>query len=38
MTPELGFILFQHYAWQLEFIVFKYILNVYICITFIGKI
>ncbi|PKU37742.1 hypothetical protein llap_11954 [Limosa lapponica baueri] len=28
----------KHCAWQLEFIVFKYIFNIYIWITFIGKI
>lgn len=38
MTPEFGFVLFQHYTWQLGFIVFKYILNIYIWIIFIGKI
>lgn len=37
MTPELGFVLFQPYTWRLAFIVFKYILNIYIWMTFIGK-
>lgn len=38
MTPELEFVLFQHCNWQLEVIVFKYILNIYVWMTFTGKI
>lgn len=38
MTPGLGFVLFQYYTWQLEFIVFKYSFNINIWIAFIGKI
>lgn len=38
MTPELGFVLFQHSTWQFQVIVFKYILNIYVWMTFIGEI